>query len=64
MSNKVEILVKPNGSLKVAGKVTIIDEDGERIEKEGPFSLCRCGASTKKPFCDGRHRDIEFNTQE
>ncbi len=62
--SKVEILVKPNGSLKVTGNVTIIDENGERIEKEGSFSVCRCGASTKKPFCDGRHRDIEFNTQQ
>ena len=58
--NHVEILVKPNGSLKVSGKVTIVDEDGTRIEKEGLFSLCRCGASKKKPFCDGRHRDIGF----
>lgn len=59
----VEILLKPNGSLRVTGKVILIDETGERIEKEGPFSLCRCGASKNKPFCDGRHREIQFDSK-
>jgi CDGSH iron-sulfur domain-containing protein 3 len=59
-TNEVKILVKPHGSLKVNGKVTIIKEDGTEVEKEGLFSLCRCGATKDRPFCDGSHRDIGF----
>jgi len=56
----VEIFVKPHGSYHVTGTVTIVDEYGEKIVKEGKFSLCRCGASEHKPFCDGKHREIGF----
>lgn len=59
-TNKVQILVKPHGSLKIFGKVTIINEDGTTIEKDGLCSLCRCGATKDRPFCDGSHRDIGF----
>ena len=67
MSNEsdapVEIILRPNGSYRVNGRVVIVDENGERTVKEGTFSLCRCGASKNKPFCDGTHREIGFNSQ-
>ncbi len=33
---------------------------GRRIEKTTEAWLCRCGASAKKPYCDGSHRKIGF----
>ncbi len=59
----VQITVSRNGSLKVEGNVTLRDADGNEIPtREGkPFYLCRCGRSTRKPFCDGTHNRIEFD---
>lgn len=38
--------------------------EGEKIETEATYALCRCGASNRKPFCDGTHRDIDFDGTE
>jgi len=42
----------------------VIDYQGRTIEKEGMVALCRCGHSSNKPFCDGMHRKIGFDTKE
>ena len=61
MSNATITLTR-NGSLKVEGPVTLLDEEGKKLDtKEGkPFFLCRCGGSSNKPFCDGTHKKIGF----
>lgn len=51
----------PNGPLLVEGEVSFIGPDGKVITHEGKFAQGRCGASQKKPFCDGSHHDIGFN---
>jgi len=56
---KPTITVKPNGSIRVTG-ATLIGADGEVITDKESFSLCRCGASKDKPFCDGSHREAGF----
>lgn len=58
-----EIKILTNGPLFVQGDdVTLIDADGTVIEpSRRPFALCRCGQSTNKPFCDGTHKNIEFD---
>ena len=53
------ITVRANGSLRVNG-ATLIGADGNVISDKETFSLCRCGASKDKPFCDGSHRDAGF----
>ena len=53
---KVQIKVNDNGSLRVSGDVELIDSKGNVIETKPVFSLCRCGLSSKKPFCDGTHK--------
>lgn len=57
-----KITVRPNGPLIVDGDdVTVVDTSGNVFEPaKRPFSLCRCGASQKKPFCDGSHNRIGF----
>ena len=50
------ITVRANGSLRVKG-ATLIGADGNVISDKETFSLCRCGHSKDKPFCDGAHRE-------
>jgi uncharacterized Fe-S cluster protein YjdI/CDGSH-type Zn-finger protein len=49
-----------NGPLLVEGSCRLIDRDGKEVASCGPFALCRCGQSKKKPFCDGTHVKIGF----
>ena len=56
---KATITVRPNGSLRVNG-ATLIGANGEVITDKESYSLCRCGHSADKPFCDGAHRSCEF----
>lgn len=52
----VEIKVNDNGSLRITGEFTLLDGEGNPMETSGSISLCRCGLSGKKPFCDGTHK--------
>jgi CDGSH-type Zn-finger protein len=60
------IKVRQNGSYLVEGDdVTLVDWNGNAYPlAKRPFALCRCGASTKKPFCDGTHSTIGFQAAE
>ena len=53
-----KITVKSNGSLKVEGDFEIVDMEGKVYGLEGReiISICRCGLSQNKPFCDGSHK--------
>ncbi|MDT8369711.1 MAG: CDGSH iron-sulfur domain-containing protein [Longimicrobiales bacterium] len=59
----VRITVSANGSLKVEGEIDLVDDEGTALPtREGkPVFLCRCGQSTNKPFCDGRHKVAEWD---
>jgi CDGSH-type Zn-finger protein len=50
-----------SGPLWVRGRVAIESHDGTRYEERNRVTLCRCGASHNKPFCDGSHASIKFN---
>jgi CDGSH-type Zn-finger protein len=62
MSEPVKITVRPNGSLRVEGPVTLVDAEGNAwdLTDKPAISLCRCGASQKRPFCDGSHKGMGF----
>lgn len=55
------IRVARSGPLLVEGVCALIDSEGKQAAASGPFALCRCGASKKKPFCDGTHIKIGFD---
>ena len=53
-----KITVRNDGPLKIEGdNITIVDQDGKAYGLAGRtvVSLCRCGHSANKPFCDGSH---------
>jgi len=49
-----------SGGLWVRGGVAIQSEDGYTYETRNRVTLCRCGASENKPFCDGTHASMKF----
>ncbi len=56
----IEVQVLKNGPYLVRGEIIIQHSDGSSEVKESSTALCRCGASLKKPYCDGAHRNINF----
>jgi CDGSH-type Zn-finger protein len=65
----VKITVRKNGPYRVEapeGSIELVDADGNKFDLTGKpaFSLCRCGASTNKPFCDGTHSKLGFQAAE
>ncbi len=64
--SNVTITTRPNGPFRVEGPIRLIDVDGKEIDLTGKpaVSLCRCGASVKKPFCDGTHSKVGFQAAE
>ena len=63
--SEVTITCNRNGPLRVAGKFCIKDAQGNEFDLSGRevISLCRCGASENKPFCDGSHSRIGFQSE-
>jgi 3-phenylpropionate/trans-cinnamate dioxygenase ferredoxin subunit len=57
------IKVRKNGPYLVTGACHVTDHEGNAIEVKENFVLCRCGASAKKPFCDGTHNKVAFNDE-
>lgn len=59
------ITVKNNGSLRIEGEMEILDQSGAKFDLAGrtAVSLCRCGHSKDKPFCDGTHRTVNFQSE-
>lgn len=60
----VTIEVIENGPYIVTGAVELKDSDGKSYPAKQRIALCRCGASTTKPFCDGTHSKIGFEAAE
>lgn len=54
------IATVPNGPLWVRGGIPVIAPDGFTYEVRNRVTLCRCGHSRNKPFCDGTHVEIGF----
>ena len=62
-STKIPVI--DNGPLRVEGDFEILDMQGKAFGLAGRtgISLCRCGHSANKPFCDGSHKRVGFHDQ-
>ena len=49
-----------SGPIWVRGGIPVVGADGTEYEVRNRMTLCRCGASSNKPFCDGAHASIGF----
>ena len=59
------IRATPNGPLIVQGSTELLDTVGDKYPLDrDTISLCRCGHSSNKPFCDGTHSKIGFQATE
>jgi uncharacterized Fe-S cluster protein YjdI len=56
----LNIKVQPDGPLLISTGCHITHRDGSVEIRTGKTSLCRCGASGNKPFCDGSHKSTGF----
>jgi CDGSH-type Zn-finger protein len=53
-----KLTINSNGSVKIDGDFEIVDAQGNAYGLQGRtiVSICRCGLSANKPFCDGSHK--------
>lgn len=61
-SSHLTVKLAKNGPILCSGPLTVRSADGSATYAGAKAALCRCGASTNKPFCDGTHGKIEFQT--
>ena len=66
---RVSITAKKNGPYRVEvaeGECKLLDAEGTAFDLKGKtaFSLCRCGQSQNKPFCDGSHGRVGFQSDD
>ncbi len=62
---ETKVTVKNNGPLRIEGEFTIYDVEGNAFDLGGRagISLCRCGHSENKPFCDNSHKKVAFQSE-
>jgi len=56
----VAIAATDDGPYAVTGGIPVVRSDGQPLEARNRVTLCRCGASSDKPLCDGSHREVGF----
>jgi CDGSH-type Zn-finger protein len=64
---EVTIRMRPNGPIVVEGPFKLIDSAGNAFVLDATkpaYALCRCGQSSRKPFCDGTHKTCSFISDE
>jgi CDGSH-type Zn-finger protein len=60
----VRITPTDHGPYLIKGAASVIDADGNEYDltDQTTIFLCRCGGSRTKPFCDGTHETLEFES--
>lgn len=57
---EISVRAVRHGPLYVRGEARVTGSDGNELLSDRRFALCRCGHSSRKPFCDGSHRENGF----
>jgi len=52
-----------SGPIWLRGGIPLTSADGDQYEVRNRVTVCRCGASKNKPFCDGSHTSIQFKAE-
>ena len=55
------ITIEKNGPLRITGRIELQDAKWGQGASQEHYTLCRCGASKNKPFCDGSHAAAKFD---
>jgi hypothetical protein len=50
-----------SGPIWLRGGIPVVSADGTEYEVRNRVTLCRCGESQNKPFCDGTHASVKFH---
>lgn len=58
----LKVSPQPNGPLLVEGNLEIVSGTGRTTNRATKVFLCRCGQSSKKPYCDGTHKKVGFTS--
>ncbi len=53
--------IRVSGPIMVRGGIKLISADNKPYEIRNRMTICRCGRSKNKPFCDGSHADARFD---
>lgn len=60
----MKIKASENGPYLIeVAEAKILTHEKEEVLQQKTIALCRCGQSSKKPFCDGTHRKINFQAE-
>ena len=59
-STNIHVELIKNGPLLIEGEIKLTQADGSVILKNKKTAFCRCGASSRKPYCDGSHSSVGF----
>jgi CDGSH-type Zn-finger protein/uncharacterized Fe-S cluster protein YjdI len=59
----LKITPAKNGPILVEGNLEVVSGTGRTIHRVTKTALCRCGQSSKKPYCDGTHSKIGFQSE-
>jgi CDGSH-type Zn-finger protein len=57
-----KITIRNNGPVRIEGDFVLVDQEGRPFDLAGRtvITLCHCGESSNKPFCDGTHNRCGF----
>jgi CDGSH-type Zn-finger protein len=65
VAERTNITILKDGPMRIQGDIVVKDADGNEFDLAGRdvSTLCRCGHSENKPFCDGSHKRTGFQSE-